>query len=876
MAEGRVVISEEPCGSAFFIGPDVAITARHVIKAALDDDGNPRPGFEFALELRDGSQHAAVVEACDPVLDVASVRVTEPSTEWLRVGIPTRGAAWEVTTRFLDTDPVIGGTIVDPSRPIRNNAGHQTTLIQLDVVQSLGSYEGYSGSPVCVRTTAPGSARTPVAVGVLVEQGLWRNRKQPGERQATVANVLWAAPFPAVLDALGLTREVRPYGDWTLISPQWAFIQSALVHPLNPLTIYAGLGNGQGMYRSDDGGRWWEPMNAGLGTRRVRSIAASAFDGSLYAATDAGLWVSNDHGASWQEDPVFHGKSLLSAALSPHDPEFRLFGCQRPGGASMSASTAVVAGFSGLGGHEGLEGSGLKFSRNGGKTWITFPAPDNINGVWVDPQDGNVFALVSTEDGVWFSRNGVEQLRRAEAFPKGQEPICIALFPGDPDRLLVGTLHGGLYWSDDDGVGWERGAGIPDVQVSDIKFLAGVPSRIAAATPLGPFESDDGGKRWHLSAKGLDYRASMVLVPLTDGSVMVGTDGGGAYRRAAGQSAWNRSSGGFPPAVALSLEQAGGWLLAGTVGLLRSPDGGTSWRYTLARGQVFAIAVAPEWAKEGADSPTAKGGLFVSRAGFGSKPVSLRDDPPIETFVGTAQGELFWSRDSGATWEPLTPPADRYSEIRSITLSSGTPRQIGVVLKDKGFFISDDGGQSWPTEPSDALGRYINLIVTSRHNDRRLFALTVDSGVFLSGDRGKTWTECEGLPSGEIFLAVAERDDDAEVVFAASVLRSVYRSADGGRTFRRIGSVDLPVDAEPSMLRWTTLAVRSNPGIPATLILGSSLGAYLSRDEGRTWQALPAGILKNDYYVNDLLLTDHDTRILMATNKGIFSQELGT
>jgi hypothetical protein len=171
MAEGRVVIGGQPRGAAFFIGPDLAITARHVIKDALDSDGNPKQGLEFTLELQDGSPRVAVVEASDPILDVASVRIAEPSAEWFRTGVPTKDAAWEVTTRFLSADPVLTGTIVDPARPIRNNTDHETALIQLDVKQSLGSYEGYSGSPVCVQTTRPGSAPSPVAVGVLVEQG---------------------------------------------------------------------------------------------------------------------------------------------------------------------------------------------------------------------------------------------------------------------------------------------------------------------------------------------------------------------------------------------------------------------------------------------------------------------------------------------------------------------------------------------------------------------------------------------------------------------------------------------------------------------------------------------------------------------------------
>lgn len=215
-----------------------------------------------------------------------------------------------------------------------------------------------------------------------------------------------------------------------------------------------------------------------------------------------------------------------------------------------------------------------------------------------------------------------------------------------------------------------------------------------------------------------------------------------------------------------------------------------------------------------------------------------------------------------------------YRPIRSINLSSGQLRRIGVLIEHEGFFVSDDDGQNWSAGASDILGTSIRLIVSSQHDYRRMLALTVDRGAFLSDDSGETWAQCAGLPYDDIFVTIAEPDDDADVVFAASLLRNVYRSSNGGRTFSRVGGVDLPTGTDPSKLCWTTLVVRSRPGAPATLVLGSSLGAYLSPNEGRTWESLPAGVLKNNYAVEDLLLSDYGTKILMATNEGLLLREL--
>ena len=253
-------------------------------------------------------------------------------------------------------------------------------------------------------------------MGVLVEQGLWRTSRLPGQNQVPVANVLWAAPLPVVLDALGLTSEVRPYGDWNLVSPEWAFFLTMQTDPFDPLVAYAGLGDGQGMYRSSDGGRHWERINRDLAAQKIRSIAVSSFDSRLYAATDAGLWLSDDRGANWREDPHYKGKSLLSVALSPHDPDLLLVGCQYPGGASASAGTASVLSSSlAASVREGTEGNGLKISRDRGASWVTLPKPETVNALWIDPEDSRVFAVASADDGFFFSRQGLQKLRRAEA-----------------------------------------------------------------------------------------------------------------------------------------------------------------------------------------------------------------------------------------------------------------------------------------------------------------------------------------------------------------------------------------------------------------------------------------------------------------------------
>ena len=301
----------------------------------------------------------------------------------------------------------------------------------------------------------------------------------------------WAKPLLLAASLVGLSfsgdpaelADMKPFGDWELRSPEWAFFRAILADPQNPSVVFAGLDQNQGVYRSRDCGRSWEPINAGLGNRSVKSIAASYFDQRLYAATTEGLWCSRDRGETWAEVEALHGKSMLSVALSPHDPHLMLTGCQRPGGVSFASVTAVILSSSSpssestyLSAVDGTEGSGLKFSLDGGEHWKTLPHPETINGFWVDPEYSRTFAIASADDGLFYSRDGMERFRRIDSFPQDQSPLCVAIVPDASHRLLVGTTHGGLFWSDDEGGQWVRAQGIPDVQVTDITFLKGTPT----------------------------------------------------------------------------------------------------------------------------------------------------------------------------------------------------------------------------------------------------------------------------------------------------------------------------------------------------------------------------------------------------------------
>src|SRR4051794_22176697 len=99
MSQGRIYMSGAPRGAAFLIAPDLAITAAHVVRSALEARHKPPVDDEIRLQLLDGPQVAVAVEKLDPTLDVATLRLPEPFTDWFDVVDPIQGAQWEATSQ---------------------------------------------------------------------------------------------------------------------------------------------------------------------------------------------------------------------------------------------------------------------------------------------------------------------------------------------------------------------------------------------------------------------------------------------------------------------------------------------------------------------------------------------------------------------------------------------------------------------------------------------------------------------------------------------------------------------------------------------------------------------------------------------------------
>src|SRR2546426_2307939 len=222
--------------------------------------------------------------------------------------------------------------------------------------------------------------------------------------------------------------------------------------------------NGQGIYRTTDGGKTWQntlrPDNAN-GTRDVEYAfdkpnvifatsqgAGGGFGGGFggggggapQGPNGTALYKSTDSGKTWKKvDPLPQYNGRISVAIAMHTDGKRIYVI---GGALQG-------------------GSGLYRSDDQGATWQHMAGNDTrvsngqgsySSGVWVDSQNPDVVYTIATT--VYRSTDGGKTFSAFKGAPGGEDPHCAWIDPTNGQRIFFGfdqgpaiTLDGGQTWS---------------------------------------------------------------------------------------------------------------------------------------------------------------------------------------------------------------------------------------------------------------------------------------------------------------------------------------------------------------------------------------------------------------------------------------------
>jgi photosystem II stability/assembly factor-like uncharacterized protein len=295
-------------------------------------------------------------------------------------------------------------------------------------------------------------------------------------------------------------------------------------------------------------------------------------------------------------------------------------------------------------------------------------------------------SVLVTDDGERWSRIGPNTGFHSDAIVR-----TLVNRPEQPNVIWAGTDQG-ILRSDDAGRGWSRLDGpLSGRQIWRISFHPTEPNVVFAGTgtpaPARIFRSDDDGATWRQLVVDIAAECAAVGVPrITDIAV--------------------------DPLAPMNV-----WASIEVDGMRRSTDGGDTWQRI--------------------DGPIKNPDGHAATVTAG---------PPKSVFL-TVNNEIFYSRDDGATWQPVGVKEHfPYTHIRDVVfdavdpctawaaIGDATPGVTGVLMRTR------DAGDTWqrvdmPVEPNSAMW----VIRTQPDDPRRVLAASRYGYLYESDDRGDSF-----------------------------------------------------------------------------------------------------------------------------------------
>jgi photosystem II stability/assembly factor-like uncharacterized protein len=696
---------------------------------------------------------------------------------------------------------------------------------------------------------------------------------------AAVARPSAAQVDPAWLGALS----------WRTIGPfRGGRVLAVTGVPGEPEHFYFGAVNG-GVWESRNAGRTWQPI---FDDEPVASIGAIAVAPSsprvLYVGTGEadmrsdiaqgdGMYRSDDGGATWRAIGLADTQQIARILVDPHDPDL----------------VYVAA----LGHPYGPNDErGVFRSRDGGATWQKLLGPDANTGaadIAFEPGNANVLyaALWQTRrppwsvyppsngpgSGIYKSTDGGAHWTRlnGNGFPERHGRVGFAIAPTEPQRVYAIVdvdPGGGLYRSDDGGAHWRRTSG--DTRLWQRGWYFG---RIAVdprnadtvdamntlvlrssdgGSTFVPIRGDNTGDDFH--DEWIDPADARRRILAVDQGAIVSMDDGATW------SSWNNqptaqiyhvsTDNRFPYYVYGAQQDSGA---VGLPSLTTNRAGITvrEFREVTAGGESDMIAPDPR------DPDVIYGGR-VDRLDLRTRQ-TRNVDPTLAlpdryrrtwtlplVFSRTVPGVLYFANqrifrteDEGEHWTPISPDLTREQP--------GTPPNLDPVTTDLRAQSGPRHGVVYAIAPSRLVGQ-------------SMWAGTDDGLVWRTEDEGAHWRNV--TPSGleawsKIGIIESSHHDDATAYLAVDRHRLddfhpyIYRTHDGGENW------ELVVDGIDA--RHAVNVVREDPVRAGLLYAGTERGVYVSFDDGDHWQSLQLDLPVTS--VRDLEVKEND---LVAATHG--------
>ena len=486
-------------------------------------------------------------------------------------------------------------------------------------------------------------------------------------------------------------------------------------------------GPGGGIYKSTDGGATWTRLSSpglpstingriglavGYGTRGARVYA-------LIDADTPGLYRSDDAGARWElvsTDPRITGRAwyFSEVIVDPHDADI--------------VYTPNV---------------GLNRSTDGGRTWTPIkgaPGGDDYHALWIDPAD-SARMITGVDQGATISVDGGVTWSSWYNQPTAQF-YHVAVDSGFPYRIYGAQQDSGT-------VGITSRGNYGAITPNDWETVGGGESGYIVPDPDDPDVVYGGNTNGGLFRFVRDTGQSHEIVP------RVAADFGASRREATYRYTWTS-----PVAFSVTKPRA---IFFGAQYVLKSIDQGQSW-----------TRISGDLSRHGSDVTTVpSGGAMVQQlAPSEALGVVYTIAPSTRTpgliWAGTDDGQIYVTRDDGATWQSVTPAAlSAWSKVSMLEASphDGATAYAAIDrhrLDDytPHILATHDYGRSW-TEIARGIpaGTFVRAVREDPVRKGLLFAGT-EFGVYVSGDAGQQWESLQlNLPRAPIHDLVVHDND---------------------------------------------------------------------------------------------------------------------
>ena len=632
----------------------------------------------------------------------------------------------------------------------------------------------------------------------------------------------------------------------------------------NPQILYVGTASG-GLWKSASGGTAWEPI---FDTMAVASIGDIAVDQRnpdvVWVGTGEGnprnsqtngngVYKSLDGGKTWMHMGLDNTRAIHRVIIHPIN------------------SDIVYVGATGAAWGENPE-RGVYKSTDAGKTWEKILYVNEKTGVAdlvMDPSNPNklIAAMWEYQRWPWFFKSGGpgsglyvtfdggktwKQRTDEDGLPKGDlGRIGLAIAPSNPNRIyaLIETKKNALYRSDDGGFKWKKvtdqNIGNRPFYYSEIYVDPKNENRIYNLYSVVS-KSEDAGKTFETLIEWSnihpDHHAWWIH-PDDPDFLIDGNDGGLAISRDRGKT-W-RFVENLPVAqfYHINVDMETPYNVYGGMqdnGSWRGPN--EVWREGGIRNAYWEMVLFGDGFDVVPDQSNPRYGYAMSQGGYLSRYDLATGEQRMIRPVHPDGIKLRFNWNAGLAADPFSPTTIYYG---SQFLHKSTDRGNTWTI------ISSDMTTNDTTKQKQEESGGLTYDVTTAENHTTIIAIapspvqqgviwvgTDDGNVQLTTDGGKNWMNLidriKGVPKGTWVPQIhASRRNAAEAFVVFDNHRQndwspyAYHSTNLGRDWKRI--------VENDDVHGYALCIAQDSAEPKLLFLGTEFGLYVSIDRGENW-----------------------------------------